>query len=267
MKPENGWELIAYKTGKNPDGTNMSTQANFVYMVLYNKYTGILRVMAAGDPPNSHNGASLKLEFGLSEYVPSLYSHISEIHSVETFLSSDKEAFSIMKYKEGNNKWFYADFPMAYDPCVCFYESVASIEISLIDKAEVDIQGDITGTLADITDPSSGQVNEDGYSFKDLDTGLKKAQKTYTSVQKFTNKQLEALKLDGKTPAQLKKEEAAKVKHLNEFQNALFSYDFLKEGLKYVPYIGGALSFMDSFVGGEPKRVWAPKRCLLLRHL
>lgn len=39
MQPEDGWELLSYKTGKNPDGTNMSVQANFVYRVALNGFT------------------------------------------------------------------------------------------------------------------------------------------------------------------------------------------------------------------------------------
>ena len=263
MQPEDGWELITYKTGKNPDGTNMSTQADFVYLVLYNKYTGILRVMAAGDPQGNHNGSQLLLRFvptgSTNEYNPSVYSHISDIHEVADFRASDDSAFAVMRYKEGSSKWFYADFPMAYDPCTCFYESLMGIEISLVDKATIDITGNITGTLANITNPTSGAVNEDGYAFKDVRAAATKAQKTYKTINDFVQKQEKALKIEGKTQLQLTIAEALKRKELNTFQETLKKSDFLREGLKRAPYIGGALELLDFFISGGKNRL-VPKR-------
>lgn len=253
MKPEDGWELLTYKTGKNPDGTNMSTQADFVYFILYNKFTGIMRVMAAGDPSGNHNGARLMLEFGSSEYYPSVYSHTSDIHEVEDFTAADKTAFSVMRYKEGSSKWFYSDFPIAYDPCTCLYESKMSIGISLVDKATISITGNITGTLSNIDNQTSGAVNENGYAFKDVRAAATKANKTYKSISKFTEKQEKAIKIEGKTNLQLTLNELCKRMELNEFQTSVKKSNFLTEGLKAAPYIGGALELLDFFISGGKK--------------
>ncbi len=210
-----------------------------------------MRVMAAGDPEENHNGARILALFDDGgEYVPSVYSHISEVQAVETFPSAARSAMSVMRYRGGNSKWFYADFPMAYDPCVCEYESRMSMRISLIDTAMVNLSGDITGTLADITDQTNGQVEEDGYSFQELVGAGKQAQKSYKTVNAWTKAQLKALKIEGLTPAYLNQQEQQKVNQLNALQAVLKTSTFLQKGLAAAPYIAGALELVKFFVAG-----------------
>jgi hypothetical protein len=53
--PQDGWELIKYDMGFNENGTPKTTPVGYLHMVLYNKFTGVLRVFVAGDRPQAFN--------------------------------------------------------------------------------------------------------------------------------------------------------------------------------------------------------------------
>ena len=251
--PKDGWELIKYDVGMNPNGTIATPGATFVYVVLYNRYTGVLRICVAGDRPDLYNGAQIKLNFkdGLvPEYYPSTLSHISEITSVEAFGSEDKEAVSISRYLNGLGEWFYADFAMAYDPCSCNFESKMSATVTLIDSAVVNLSGVIADSvLANLINKTQGSVSENGYSVspKDLLSLGKTAQKAYKTANDFTKKQKDALKYEGLTQVQI---EAKKTLELDLFQELLKSSELLQRGLAAYPYVAGALELVNFFVDG-----------------
>ncbi len=249
MKSEDGWELMAYKTGVKPDGTNSTTQADFVYVVLYNKYSSILRVMAAGDPIGNHNGAQISITFsGTGDYNPSNLSFTSGVKDVESLESDDLEASSVMKYREGSSKWFYADFPMAYDPCVCDFESKFVIGISLLDKATIDLSGNISGNISDVSSPTSGQVKENGYSFNKAVKDGTKAVKAYKTLTGFAEKQYKAWKIDTSNPATITQQKQVTLDKVNGFVKALNDDPMVKIISSAIPYMETALAVVDLFI-------------------
>jgi hypothetical protein len=83
----------------------------------------------------------------------------------------------------------------------------------------------------------------------------------YNSIGSFTNKQLEEIDNAQKNDTTKLPLLTAKQKQdaLNYFSKKLFDNKFLQDGLKAIPYIGAAVSFLDSFFGGgataEPQQV------------
>lgn len=247
MLPQDGWELIKYETGYNDDGTPKATPVGFIHLILYNKFTGILRVFVAGDRPVAFNGAKLEIKFA-SGTMSSALSNASEIFSLDTF-KPDPSIAAVSEYNNNNGRWFYADFQVGYDPCTCIYESSLVIQIRLINKSTINLSGSIKGELTSIEN-GTGSVAENSYSFNpsDLVSVGKKAQKSYKDMAKFVSDQEKALGIKPNIPPT--QEQASKKENLNSFQEAIKNSTFLRAGLAAAPYIAGAVELVNFFIGG-----------------
>jgi|688.fasta_scaffold00973_20 hypothetical protein len=242
---KDGWELIKYDLGFNENGTPKGTTTRNIYVVLYNKFTGVLRVFVAVNEIVAFNGVQISIRF--AEGVQSnLLSNAAKIFALDKFERTDTIK-SVAEYRP--SKWAYADFNVTYDPCTCNSNSKITIGVKYIVNSTVSFNGSLQGTVTTIENGSQ-QVNEDGYSITDLLGAGKEAKKTYDDISKFTNEQLRALQIEGKTDIQLTIEQLFKKNSLNQFQQAIKKSSFLSEGLKAVPYLGAAMSIVDFFVGG-----------------
>ena len=251
MQPGDGWELISYDMGFNENGTPKNPKSDYVHLVLYNKYTGVLRVFLAGDRPQSFNGAQIQIQFSGTpdtKLYSALLSNASRLFGLDQFETNPKIT-SVTPYLNGLGKWFYSDFQMSYDACTCFYESKILIQAYLISQAQIDISGSFTGTIA-TTVNNSVSVSDPGYSIKDFTTVGQKAQKSYNSIQGFVSAQEKALQIEGKTNLELTIAQQLSRNSLNSFQQELKSSNFLKNGLKAVPYVAAALDIVNFFIGG-----------------
>lgn len=251
--PIDGWELIKYDLGYTEAGIPKTTPVGYIYVVLYNKYTGVLRAFFAGDRPQVFTGAKITIQFK-NGVQSSALTNASEIFAIESF-TQNPNIVVVSPYNNNNSKWYYADFNIAYDPCTCFYESTLKIVVHLINASVINLTGSLTGSLTNISS-GTGNVSDDGFSFdpKNLATSGKKAYKAYKDVNKFKTDQEKALSIFGLTDAQLelqgKYDKLQKRHELNGFQSLLKKSEFLKDGLKAAPYIAGALELVNFFVGG-----------------
>jgi hypothetical protein len=251
MSPDDGWELIHYDFGFNEDGTPKSPKADYVDVILYNRYTGVMRVFLAGDGP-PFNGASMKMSFALGGTLyTSVISNASDLFALDKF-ESNPQIVGITRYLNTSAKWFYADFQMTYDPCTCFYESTLEINVELINEAAINITGSFEGTIATIEN-NNGTVNESGFTAESVIEAGKKAQKSYKSMAEFTKDQMKALKIEGKTDAELNEAQLNKKHQLNAFQQLLKDNKDLKAGLKLLPYVPAAIELVSFFIGGGKK--------------
>lgn len=260
MDPNDGWELIKQDVGKTLDGSaNAATPTDFIYVVLYNKYSGKLRIFVAGDYSVPFNGAKITIKVqenpvSSNTALPSILSHSSRLKSVETFSEDDVEAVAASEFKNGAGKWFYAEFNMAYDPCVCSYESIVEANVQLIERSLITLSGEITGEITNIENKQNkdnDKPTENGWSVsvKDLRTLYKTGVKSYKSGKDFVDKQKKALKVEGKSNIQLKVEELTKVNKLNDFQELLKGNETFEDLLDLVPYVGPALDLVQFFSG------------------
>jgi hypothetical protein len=157
--------------------------------------------------------------------------------------TANPAAQSVATYINDDTKWFYADFPMAYDPCTCQYASKINIITNLIESSTINLEGSITGQITSITS-GKGTVSNDGkYGFKNFVNGTEKFQKTYNSVDGFiTQTKNVSDVIFGAASSQSTA--------LSSFQTALKSNTFLKAGLAAVPWLKSAVSVLDIFIGG-----------------
>jgi hypothetical protein len=193
-RPEDGWELIVFNFGIRID-TDQVKSIDHPYMVLYNKYRGILRVLYHLREPNfneDYDLATIKLSFidaPLDIHSANL-NHAEEVAKpIDLYRKDQNEQMAnqldngITDVDECTGMWLYADFVMAYDPCVCQYDyNRFQIEVQAVNKASVVLTGDITTAVATKT-----QGTQNGYAntsssyktgFKTVE-GVAKDAKTY----------------------------------------------------------------------------------------
>ncbi len=144
-----------------------------------------------------------------------------------------------------------------YDPCVCHYGSKMRIQLKLFSTAEITMTSNTTGTLApDETTLSTASGTYDDnegqhtWGWKDIagfnEKAVQKSIKAYKDLSDFTDGLNFAVDKSGLSGAEKQGNKSA----VASLKNALASSDFLKAGLKALPYVSSAITFLDFFVGG-----------------
>lgn len=247
ITPSQGWELIKMDFGYDVHGYPTTPGTTNPYLVLYNKYRSVLRILVARGEYNTFNGANIKINFREESPVQtSLLDHKAQLKPLDSYFNSNPKLFSIPDFLNLPLKWFYADFPMNYDPCTCLYESALRIDITLSSTSQVTGVTASTGDLATATEPTNAQKSRGSFAIGAFNTS-KKAIQTYKSSTVFKEDISPALKKVNGTP------DTAKKDNLNAFESLLKNSDFLRAGLNAIPYVGDALSVLDFFIGGGKK--------------
>lgn len=124
MLPEDGWELISNGITEAANLTPLNSR-EIAYLVLYNKFTATLRVLAAHHDIGQNDYMVVYLEFVPENELTGL---LSPTHQIAQPLdeSSIWQVHTNAKIPSSSPRYFfYADFPMAYDPCTCIFEDVS----------------------------------------------------------------------------------------------------------------------------------------------
>ena len=239
--PQDGWELIrrdlGYDDAGNPAKTTNPT------LILYNRRTSMLRVFTAvGDLQAGYQFAEIKLSFGKAgTYKAATLNRQSALGVAleDTETGTNTPFIAVARYLNGRSKWFVADFPMEYDPCVCQFDSRLSIEVNLVSTADIKLTGKTTGSLVTAANGtgSAGSGMDDGIPFiRKVGGAIQAGGKSYDNINKFTSK--------------LTKQNSDKTDALAKFAAATKDKSFLKAGLSALPYVGAALGMLDFFMGG-----------------
>ncbi|NOU18500.1 MAG: T9SS type A sorting domain-containing protein [Bacteroidales bacterium] len=271
--PIDGWELIKKDFGYN--GTGIVTSP---YLILYNRFSGILRCFVAMKQVAGYNAAKFTLSFTSAS--PDRTHSLSSIGTPLDKQIGIPEISVPTAFTNDPGKWFYADFAMNYDPCICNANSKLLISVDLIRNSSIDMKGFYEGTLVSIDNGNINKINTgSSLSLKNIGSSFEKGQKVYNSIEKLKNEQLknvlsksqywnnwvnsQAVHLDDLSLADLDYfvqtntlESFVTTEYnffkdkLNLFQKELISDNFLKTGLRAAPYIGAAFSFIDAFISG-----------------
>ena len=198
MEPDNlnaeGWELVKrHFGGPNGDGTNLYL-SDVPYFILYNRYTGILRVFvlvtseklaAAGTAsvPTGTQVFMIRLGFSGDPAInpQSAVLAMAEpvMEGVESFTRSSVIGVPNQYFSGEDYSWFRADFPMYYDPCTCRNTTDAnaptfSFNISAISEANVSLVTNIEGTISTMgfgmNGSSTSEVNNTNFNFDFMPT-------------------------------------------------------------------------------------------------
>ena len=247
MMPFNGWEIIKRDFGYEDNGQPSPEKAKNPFIVLYNRYSGKLRVFVARFSQQNFNGANISVKFITdSPMQTSLLDLSTGVKAIDASFIRDQRLRSVVNFPSGPFEWFYSDFQMIYDPCTCFFTSKLEVNLSLSNTSIVNLTGTSNGTIKAIDGgaPTNSQNEKGPLSFGDLATGAKKGMQAYKEGIKFKNDIQEAITKEGGSQA------SAKTVGLNNLVSSLASNQFLKTGLNSIPYVSAALSVISMFNGG-----------------
>jgi hypothetical protein len=244
MQPQDGWELLRREFGYTDQNTLKPQTPEHTYFVLYNKYTGILRILLKVCRSGAdYNGAKITIKFdATSNFQSSLLDFTFSNKTLEQTHVANPVAQSASVFVNDKTKWFYADFPMTYDPCTCVYKSKLNIVSQLIQNSQISLQGALTGTITSISNGQGSVSNDGNLSFKDFVSGAEKFKKGYSSVDNFIT--------ETKNVATTFPNSASTITALTNLQNGLKNNQFLKTGLAAVPWLKAASGLLDFFSGG-----------------
>jgi hypothetical protein len=158
-KPSDGWEVFKVNLGRlNDDVTMRLTPTLVPYIMLYNRYTGILRVFGYLDRTSDYHQMVITLSYdkpngtnGLN--YSALLSLNDKVHQPLESKTSVDEIKAITNYANNQYIFFWADFPLAYDPCVCLYKSNLSVRFKAVQTATINLTGSIIGKVEPIATP------------------------------------------------------------------------------------------------------------------
>jgi hypothetical protein len=163
FSPQNGWELLLVNLGRYPDNVSIHQfeELKFSpYIVLYNRYTGIVRVFVAygkNEPPNlSIDGVKIDFEFEIDSDLNKTTSGLMRLTNGKD-IALDKETTStkvsaVAKNPGFSNRWYSADFQIALDPCTCFYPSRLKFNFTFFSETDFRLVGNaLIGNDIDMT--------------------------------------------------------------------------------------------------------------------
>ena len=164
--PTNGWELLTYNLGYTERGQPRPDGAPMPYLILYHRFTGIMRVFATlTDQQRSYTSRFITLRFGVEGGLAYKSGLLNRVAAPATALldapAGAAAVFSnVGTHLNQSGKWFFADFPLDYDPCTCLFRSELEVEVGGIDPR---VPGDLTAVFdlpsVNVTGPVSGVVN------------------------------------------------------------------------------------------------------------
>ncbi|NJL12450.1 MAG: T9SS type A sorting domain-containing protein [Microscillaceae bacterium] len=129
--PEDGWELLTRDFGISATGAGAVTNPSFA---LYNRYTATIRffflLTQSSSPP--HEGAIVSLSFDKSVQVNESALFASAFPVMPALINFEKglQLNYPNQYQNEAYYWLFAEFPVAYDPCTCLFESNIIFSVS-----------------------------------------------------------------------------------------------------------------------------------------
>ncbi|WP_306353876.1 T9SS type A sorting domain-containing protein [Flavobacterium sp. '19STA2R22 D10 B1'] len=242
MKPEDGWEAVAYNLGYDNDNNALQSRPEHTYLMLYNKHTGILRVLVKWCRNTNYNGAMLTLKFA-----PGFQTNLLDMAHNEKALDVlhvQNPSFSTtLKFYNDNNSWSYADFKLNYDPCTCSFNEPSRLALytELISNSSIELTGKMTGMITSVSQ-GQGTASSEGNFWKTANNVNNKMMKVHGGIQSFTKDYEKIYKnlSDG----------GVTINAINSIGNFMKNNQFLKAGLKAVPYVSTGVKFLSSLLGG-----------------
>jgi hypothetical protein len=252
--PEDGWIGVYKKFG-----TPTALQPIPCFM-LYNRYTGVLRVFAFANKIKAAHTVQAIFRFNpLNPIRSANLAYLSDtITAIDNF---EKKLFTkTMNQWQGSigefePQWFFVEVPLAYDPCVCkpngnpispFNFSEMELKLESVGTSTVDlkVEGRITGKAEVVVSGSSGSPPPNTWDavIGGVESAAKHSKRGYDSPEVFRKYLEDVVK---KSPSSAEKE-APK-------PDPTFIQK-LPEALKFIPQFGFALGLMDFFTGGGAKK-------------
>lgn len=187
--PEDGWELLYKDFGTATAGYTSNPSFG-----LYNRYTGILRIFYyvenLGNTASSTARISLEPNFSLNNNALLSFTE-TEINALDAF---ERHLTRALNYAQAlNSFWIFAEFPIAFDPCLCRYPSSSMIDFTfeIIKQGTIVLEGKATGFSTPmlynngVYTPVKSNIISNHGRMKTASDYLAEVNGYYTSLNKF----------------------------------------------------------------------------------
>jgi hypothetical protein len=145
---ENGWELLMVNLGRYPDDVtplNPNTFSAMPFVVIYNRYSGILRVFFQFGLDNTvgqgADAVEVMVSFTNSNKMTGLLRLSKGQDQGLDKMSSVTHVRSNAKAPAQGSQWASTDFQLAYDPCTCYYPSDLRIDFFQTAYSDIELLG------------------------------------------------------------------------------------------------------------------------------
>ncbi|MCG8384448.1 MAG: T9SS type A sorting domain-containing protein [Cytophagales bacterium] len=202
--PRDGWELLHKNNGFGPDETTLITDPliNRVgpYFLLYNRYTGKLRVLASFDGLGLNDNIVTTLKFkNPTPGAPNLaYNGLFNNYGLTSQpLDRQTDVVEISEVSKAaiSRGFISSDFQMSYDACTCDNQSELIADFASLNTASMDLEGRLIATSV----PLDGSGNSPLLNRRDFLTSVYKDGFTVNGGM-LTYKNIDALVEKYKTP-------------------------------------------------------------------
>ncbi|MHA7058143.1 T9SS type A sorting domain-containing protein [Aquimarina sp. M1] len=147
-----GWEMIQMDFGYDENGKQKEDLRGEPYMVLYNRFTGTLRVFLYIHNSSIANNLRVSLVDKKTQTIsgryhqPRLWSSYLQGKALDNpTLGSEAYSKSVRLFNTSESKFYYVDFVFNYDPCTCFFESNLQIKVDKVTQGSMEIVGKTLG--------------------------------------------------------------------------------------------------------------------------
>lgn len=185
-----GWELLWINIGSTPDGvelfkiTNTSplpnpqsaAPVNIPYMVLYNRYRGIVRLFANvwfDSSKSRYQNVSAALTFVDEQEVNGMLRHTDSYDTPLDQKTSHQFIQGPNSHPLNADEWMLADFQVGFDPCICT-RNAAKLEFRFKATDKVTLQMVSRSITVDKQLDNLDFLNEDFLNLDNIETGKDK---------------------------------------------------------------------------------------------
>jgi hypothetical protein len=288
--PEDGWELLIKSFGVLGKGNKQP------YFVLYNKYTGKLKIYMGLTNYTPATSAAIEVGFDDNDGLKrALFNHVNfAANTLQEFKPANK-FYVPNNISQEDIYWLVAEVQTSYDPCNCSKpasssDNISNINVQAYNVTTTSIDATINGSIDQSLQSSSTGTTQTSEKFA-LDKGYESALKGYQSYSKFATQMNGYVdKLDKEKQIQLaeswlKEKQKKDVtfgsslscpdlvtcylddKDLNA-TNAVDNFfgldkeavEIFKKGASVIPYVGAAIGLLDYVSNlGNDKTKTSPK--------
>ena len=197
----NGSELGGSGAQHDPRGTSTTIK----YFILYNKYSALLRIMCYMPNYDPQNTIYTKLRFltnndytdagdNYTPQVNALFNHYNP--NVSLALDQKTTVTEISAPcafpADITGRMFYTDFQLAYDPCLCVFQSGLEVDFYSITQANLQLTGTYAGTsspidIANVNSSGIGSIYGSNSSENFITSVFEQGFSPQSSIQSYVN--------------------------------------------------------------------------------
>lgn len=206
--PKDGWELLHKNNGFESDESTLITDPliNRVgpYLMLYNRYTGRLRVLASFDGIGENDNIVTTLKFKHPTTAAPNLAYNAMFNNYGTFSQPLDQQTDVIEISEAskaaiNRGFVSSDFQMSYDPCACETQSELIADFATLNDANMTLEGRLIATSVPLDGSGNSpllnredfltQVYKDGFT---VNGGMLTYKNIDALVEKYEQPQLSA---------------------------------------------------------------------------